>query len=107
MSRQFRAIHQILPALASGDAIGNQAIYLQSLLRERGYDSHIFAGGWDTQAQTRCKPYRSYTEVSHPDNLLIFHYSIGGEVNTFVSHLPEPQGDDLSQCDTRPLLPWL
>ena len=36
-------VHQMLSALSYGDAIGNEALRIQSILRGRGYDSEIFA----------------------------------------------------------------
>ncbi|MBI3957699.1 MAG: glycosyltransferase, partial [Chloroflexi bacterium] len=38
-----RQIHQMLPTLAYGDAIGNHVLELQALFRAQGYESEIFA----------------------------------------------------------------
>ena len=38
-------MHQLVPRLAWGDAVGNQARYLQSLLRGWGYASELYADG--------------------------------------------------------------
>lgn len=85
----FRQIHQILPTLAYGDAIGNQALELRRLLHKRGYASEIFAEHWHPRLASECHPYEEYRRFSHPDNLLILHYSIGGAVNRFVLGLPD------------------
>lgn len=85
----FRQIHQILPTLAYGDAIGNQVLELRRLLREWGYTSEIFAEHWHSRLAGECHPYEEYRRYSHPDNLLILHYSIGGAVNRFVLGLPD------------------
>jgi len=85
----FRQIHQILPFLAFGDAIGNQVLELRRLLREWGYCSEIFAENWDPRLATECRSYQEYARYSHPDNLLILHYSIGGEVNRLVLDVPD------------------
>lgn len=85
----FRQIHQILPFLAYGDAVGNQVLELHRLLRKWGYCSEIFAENWDPRLVNECRPYQEYTKFSHPDNLLILHYSIGGEVNRFVLSVPD------------------
>jgi glycosyltransferase involved in cell wall biosynthesis len=84
-----RQIHQILPTLAYGDAIGNQVLELRRLLREWGYSSEIFAEHWHSRLAGECRPYEEYRRFSHPDNLLILHYSIGGAVNRFVLGLPD------------------
>ncbi len=84
-----RAIHQILPTILSGDAIGNHVLELRRLFRGWGYASEIFAQQWQPGLSTQVQPYLSYTRLSHPDNLLILHFSIGGEVNRFVVGLPD------------------
>ncbi|CAG0995481.1 hypothetical protein ANRL3_03090 [Anaerolineae bacterium] len=82
-----RAIHQILPFFAYGDAIGNQALELRRLIRELGIRSDIFAENWDWRLRRECLPYREYDFVSQPDNLLILHYSTSGQVVQYVSGL--------------------
>jgi L-malate glycosyltransferase len=84
-----RQIHQILPFLAYGDAIGNQVLEIRRLLREWGYASEIFAENWDPRLAQDCLPHTAYARYSHPDNLLILHYSIGGEVNRLVLSVPD------------------
>ena len=84
-----RQIHQILPFFGYGDAIGNHALGLRRVLREWGYPSEIFAEVWEPRLAKECHPYHTYREFSHPDNLLILHYSVGGQVNRFVLNLPD------------------
>jgi len=84
-----RQIHQIVPTLAYGDAIGNQVLELRRLLREWGYTSEIFAERWHPKLAAECHYYEKYRRFSHPDNLLILHYSIGGEVNQYVRTLDD------------------
>jgi glycosyltransferase involved in cell wall biosynthesis len=82
-------IHQILPTLAFGDAIGNLVLELARLLREWGYESEIFAERWDPRLAGQCRPYEEYRRYSRPDNVLILHYSIGGASNEFAMGLPD------------------
>ncbi|MBI4787806.1 MAG: glycosyltransferase family 4 protein [Chloroflexi bacterium] len=84
-----RQIHQILPFFAYGDAIGNQVLELRRLLRNWGYVSEIFAENWDPRLAGECRSYREYHRLSHKDNLLILHYSTGGEANHFVLTVPD------------------
>ena len=42
MSRP-RQVHQLVAALSYGDAIGNEALAIQSHLRAMGFDSEIYA----------------------------------------------------------------
>ena len=67
-----RAVHQILPFFAYGDAVGNQALEVRGLLRRSGYESDIFAENWDRRLEQDCYPYQVYERYSSPNNLLIF-----------------------------------
>lgn len=84
-----RQIHQILPTLGYGDAIGNQVLELRRLFRGWGYTSEIFAERWHPRLAGECHYYAEYPQFSRGDNLLILHYSIGGDVNQFVLTLPD------------------
>lgn len=87
--RMPRQIHQILPFLTFGDAIGNLVFELRQLLREWGYTSEIFAENWDRRLAKECHSYRDYSRYSHSGNILILHFSTGGQVNQFVKSLPD------------------
>ncbi len=83
------AIHQILPTLGFGDAIGNQVLELKRLIRRGGYESEIFVEHYDPRLASECRHYGQYHRYSHERNLLMLHYSIGGAVNRFVLNLPD------------------
>lgn len=80
-------VHQILPSLAPGDAIGNEVLLMRDLLRSWGYESDIFAQHIHPEVQAR--PYKEYESESSSQNLLIYHFSIGSEVSNFVKDLPD------------------
>ena len=88
----FRAIHQILPTLGHSDAIGNQVLHVQALLRARGFTSDIFAERWDPRYNGQCQHFSAYAQHSHADNLLLLHYSIGGEINDWARQQPDHLG---------------
>jgi glycosyltransferase involved in cell wall biosynthesis len=52
------AIHQLLPALHAGDAVGNEALLLQAALRRAGLASEIFAGQVDPALLGLARPLR-------------------------------------------------
>jgi len=85
----FSAVHQILPTLNFGDAVGNQALRLRALLRQWGYASEIFAEAWDERRAADCHLYTRYRRFSHANNLLIFHFSIGSQLPDFLRGLPD------------------
>jgi|WetSurMetagenome_2_1015567.scaffolds.fasta_scaffold01437_5 L-malate glycosyltransferase len=80
-------IHQILPTLSPGDAIGNEVRLMQSLFREWGYTSHVFAE--NIHPETTASYVKEYEKYSNKDNILIYHYSIGSDITKFFKTLPD------------------
>jgi glycosyltransferase involved in cell wall biosynthesis len=83
-------VHQMLSALSYGDAIGNEALRIQSILRSQGFESEIFAEAVHPEMSGLAHKLWDYRHVSDPDNLLILHFSIGAGVSTYAYHLPDP-----------------
>jgi len=82
---QPTAIHQIMPGFLYGDALGNQAVRTRELLRSWGYHSQVYAQFRDHRLEDPGLDYRRYRD--DPDDVLIFHYSIGSPVTQFVRRL--------------------
>lgn len=85
---QFRAVHQLVPRLSYGDAIGNQVRALRRLFQAWGYASQIFADAWDERLAGECQPSSRYARVSQAKNLLLLHYGAG--VSSQLSALTWP-----------------
>ncbi|MBN2055195.1 glycosyltransferase family 4 protein, partial [bacterium] len=83
------AVHQILPNFSYGDAIGHDTLHLRGLLRKLGYESDIFAGIIHPYLVDEARNYKRYRETASPDNLLIYHFSVGSEVSAFTRKLPD------------------
>lgn len=83
----MNAIHQMVPGLRCGDAISNQALTIQRLLRDWGYTSEIYAAreNTDTSMLSYCYPYQEY--ASHPGQKIIYHHCIGSVVAEFLRDL--------------------
>ena len=80
-------IHQFVPALLYGDAIGNQTQLLRRMLQESGYNSEIYAEFIDPKCAGQAQDYRRYT--GHPENVVIYHHAIGSKVADYVRTLPD------------------
>lgn len=80
------AIHQIMPGFMYGDALGNQAAAIRTFLRRWGYRSQVYAQFRDTRLGDPGEDYRHYRPS--PDDVIIFHYSIGSPITQFVRDLP-------------------
>ena len=83
------AVHQVLATLGYGDAIGNEALGICSALRAAGYESEIFVETADPRLEPRTHDYRDLIEASHPDNILIHHFSIGSRASRIAYALPD------------------
>ncbi len=83
------AIHQVLATLAYGDAIGHEVLGIQRVLREAGYESEIFVETADRTLESLTRDYRELVDASHPDNLLLHHFSIGSRASRTAFALPD------------------
>ncbi len=73
--RRPKAVHQLLPGFAYGDAISNQAILLRDHLRKQGVASEIFTEALDPNMRHEA---RVFARKKPPiDEALIYHHSIG------------------------------
>ncbi|HET7747679.1 MAG TPA: glycosyltransferase family 4 protein [Vicinamibacteria bacterium] len=90
MTRERPArVHQLLAALSYGDAISNEALAIQRHLREAGFESDIFAEGVHPRMAHLARPLREYREVSAPDTVCLFHFSIGSAAGRLIHEAPD------------------
>jgi L-malate glycosyltransferase len=84
-----RPIHQVLATLGYGDAIGHEVLGIQRVLRSAGYESEIFVETADYRLEPQTRDYRELVDVSHPDNLLLHHFSLGSKASRTAFALPD------------------
>ena len=92
MSREIHhqpRIHQVLATLAYGDAIGNEAIGIRAALTRAGYESRIYVQTADPQVEDLTEDYRELIKDSHPDNILIHHFSIASRASRLAFALSD------------------
>ncbi|MEW5983939.1 MAG: glycosyltransferase family 4 protein [Acidobacteriota bacterium] len=82
-------VHQVLATLGYGDAIGNEALGIQRVLRQSGFDSDIFVETADPRLEDFTRDFRELAGVSHPDSVLIHHFSIGSKASRVAYALPD------------------
>ncbi|MBI3490807.1 MAG: glycosyltransferase [Acidobacteria bacterium] len=85
----MRAVHQVLATLGYGDAIGHEVLGIQRVLRSAGYESDIFIESVDPRLESMTRDYRELLDVSHADNLLLHHFSIGSRASRTAFALPD------------------
>ena len=77
-----RAVHQVLPNLAYGDAISNQALFIRDTLRAEGYRSNIYVRYVDPRVAHECIVFAP-EEIGESSGI-IYHHSIGTELTPHV-----------------------
>lgn len=84
-------VHQWLPGFTSGDAISNDALVLQEVIRGWGYQSEIFCPQRHVSPKVRnlCKDWDTYFEYGNPSNIIIYHFSIGSPLSEKYKLLPD------------------
>ena len=83
------AVHQVLTTLGYGDAIGNEVQGIRAVLRAAGYASEIFVETADPRLEPLTRDYRDLIDASHPDNILIHHFSLGSRASRIAYALPD------------------
>ena len=84
-----KAIHQVLPNMAFGDAISNVAMVQRNYLREQGFDSRIFVRHLDPRVASEAEVFQP--GVIEPRDAIIYHHSIGTELTRHVIAHPGPK----------------
>jgi glycosyltransferase involved in cell wall biosynthesis len=84
-----RRVHQLVAALSYGDAIGNEALAIQGHLRRAGFESDIFAERVHPRMAHLARPLWEYGEVSSPETVCLFHFSIGSAAGRLIYHAPD------------------
>jgi hypothetical protein len=82
-------VPQLLAALSYGDAIGNEALAIQRHLRAAGHESDIFAELVHPRVAHLARPLREYHEVSSPDTVCLYHFSIGSAAGRLIHSAPD------------------
>ena len=82
-------VHQFATSLTYGDAISDEMMEIRKVLREAGYGSEIFVRFLDPQTAGLVRDYREYTRFCPPDNVVIFHFSIGSPVSKLFFRVPD------------------
>jgi glycosyltransferase involved in cell wall biosynthesis len=83
------AVHQLLPNFSDADAIGNHVLALRQLFRSWGHASDVYAQHIHERLAAQAHPFLRYRQVADPDNVAVFHFSIGSELTAFFASLPD------------------
>ena len=73
----FKQIHQFHPTVSFGDAVSNQILSLQRVLRRQGHQSEIFVQQAPIHFEGRAHQIHKYDRAAAEDTLLLLHFSLG------------------------------
>lgn len=79
---------QLLPSLVRGDAIGNDAICMDRVLKNEGYETFIYADYLGRGINDRLAAMAGNLSDIRENDLLIYHLSTGSRLNDLVKNLP-------------------
>ena len=82
-------IDQVIPSLASRDAIGGHAMQLRSLLRSRGFASDIYYGNASPDRLHHGIPVHRIGDPPSAGRVLLYQFSIGSGVADIFRERPE------------------
>lgn len=86
----LRAIHQIVPTLSSGDAVGAHTLRVRDALRGAGLESEIFAPDIDPALAGEARPLATLPHPAPERMALLYQCSIGNEVVDLLLRRPDP-----------------
>jgi len=80
-------IHQLVHGFSAGDAISNDVLGLQRILRSCGCRSDVFSDPTFTEAVVRghARDYRDFETEDSPDAVMLFHFAIGTKLTAWLA----------------------
>ena len=101
-------IDQVIPTLASRDAIGGHTMQLRDLLRARGYASDIYFGNASADRLDDGYMVDQLSNRSSAGRVLLYHLSIGSPVSDVFKERPERKFVNYHNITPADLLePWI
>ncbi len=98
-------VDQVIPSLASRDAIGAHTLALSAALRERGIASEIYYGTCTDDVADRARPLSSLGRATK-DRWLLYQASIGSDVFDIFAGRPEVKLVNYHNVTPASLLQW-
>lgn len=84
-------VHQFVPALLAGDAVGGHVLEIRRLIRTLGVASDIYVETIDLGLAPReARHFSLYPKHRAPGDVLVYHLAIASELADFLYGRPEP-----------------
>jgi glycosyltransferase involved in cell wall biosynthesis len=82
-------VHQFVPMLHRGDAVGQHTMGLRDLLVERGIASEIYVELEDTETVGQTRLWDSYRREARPGDVLVYQFATASDMARRLAERPE------------------
>jgi len=87
----WRAVHQVVPSLLPGDAVGTHVLGLQRGLRQRGLVSEVYAEATTAETARMARPAAELLDGEpQPRTVVLYHFASGSGLADRLAARPEP-----------------
>ena len=86
----MRAVHQFVPVLHRGDAVGQHTLGLRAELRRRGVASEVFVERVDPDTAGETLEAAGYPDRARPDDVLVYQLATASDLAPWLARRPEP-----------------
>jgi len=83
-------IHQFVPMLHRGDAVGRHTLRLRDVLVDRGIASRIYVERADPDTESETRPYTAYAETAERGDVLVYQFATASALAPWLAVRPEP-----------------
>jgi L-malate glycosyltransferase len=84
-----RGIHQFVPMLHRGDAVGRHTLRLRDVMVARGIPSHIYVERDDPETTAETRPFAGYAEEAQAGDVLVYQFATASALGPWLGARPE------------------
>ena len=86
----MNAIHQFVPMLHRGDAVGRHTLRLREVMSGRGIRSHIYVDLVDPETAGDTRPHVAYEHDARPGDVLVYQFATASGLAPWLARRSEP-----------------
>jgi len=83
-------IHQFVPMLHRGDAVGRHTLRLRDVMVARGVRSRIYVERADPETESETRPFAAYADEAESGDLLVYQFATASALAPWLRRRPEP-----------------
>jgi glycosyltransferase involved in cell wall biosynthesis len=85
----MNGVHQFVPMLHRGDAVGRHTMFLRDLMKTRGIPSRIYVERIDPDTAAECRVFSTFPDESEPGDVLLYQFATASGLAPFLMARPE------------------